>query len=161
LIKRKIDENPRRWHTIPNEALWAYRMACHGATKVSPYQLVYNHDAILPWELKTGSRRVSLQDQLSADDYSAMMKEELEDLADDRLRALENIEKNKKIIAKWYDKKVKVKDFSQGDLVWKLILPIGSRDLNTVANMGRPIPYQPMRTRQCVYLGNFGGRRVC
>jgi hypothetical protein len=44
---------------------------------------------------KTGSRRTSLQDQLSADDYSTMVKEELEDLAGNRLRALENIENNK------------------------------------------------------------------
>ena len=29
LIKRKIEENPRRWHTLLNEALWSYRMACH------------------------------------------------------------------------------------------------------------------------------------
>jgi hypothetical protein len=34
VIKHKIDENPKRWHTILNEALWAYSMACHGATKV-------------------------------------------------------------------------------------------------------------------------------
>jgi hypothetical protein len=84
-------------------------MVCHRATKVSPYQLVYGHDAVLPWEIKTRSRRTSLQDQLSADDYSAMMKEELEDLAGDRLRALENIEKNKRRLARWYYKKVKVK----------------------------------------------------
>jgi len=37
LIKRKIEENPRRWHTLLNEALWSYQMACHGSTKVSPY----------------------------------------------------------------------------------------------------------------------------
>ncbi|KAG0548792.1 hypothetical protein BDA96_01G197800 [Sorghum bicolor] len=37
LIKRKIEENPRRWHTLLSEALWSYRMACHGSTKVSPY----------------------------------------------------------------------------------------------------------------------------
>ena len=35
LIKRKIDEYPRKWHTVLHEALWAYRMACLGATKVS------------------------------------------------------------------------------------------------------------------------------
>ena len=40
LIKRKIEEQPKKWHTTLNEALWAYRMSCHGATKVSPYQLV-------------------------------------------------------------------------------------------------------------------------
>jgi hypothetical protein len=66
-------------------------MACHGATKVSPYQLLYGHDTILPWELKTRSRRTSLQDQLSTNDYSSMMKVEREDLAGNRLRALENI----------------------------------------------------------------------
>ena len=48
LIKSKIDEYPRKWHTVLHEALWAYRMACHGATKVSPYHLVYGHEAILP-----------------------------------------------------------------------------------------------------------------
>jgi len=36
LMKRKIEENPRRWHTVLNEALWSYRMTCHGASKVSP-----------------------------------------------------------------------------------------------------------------------------
>jgi hypothetical protein len=78
--------------------------------------------------LKTASRRTSLQDQLSADDYSAMMKDALQDLAGNRLRALENIEKNKRSIAIWYDKKIKVKEFVEGDLVWKLILPIDSKD---------------------------------
>ena len=48
LIKRKIVEHPRKWHTVLNEALWAYRMACHGATKVSAYQLVYGHEDVLP-----------------------------------------------------------------------------------------------------------------
>jgi len=37
LIKRKIEENLRRWHTLLSEALCSYRMACHGSTKVSPY----------------------------------------------------------------------------------------------------------------------------
>jgi hypothetical protein len=49
-----------------------------------------------------------------------MMKEELEDLAENRLRALENIKKNKMRAAKSYDKNVKVKEFSQGDLFGNL-----------------------------------------
>jgi transposase InsO family protein len=36
LIKRKIDEYPRRWHEVLSEALWAYHISCHGATKTSP-----------------------------------------------------------------------------------------------------------------------------
>jgi transposase InsO family protein len=59
LVKRKIEEQPRRWDTILNEALWAYHMASHGTTKLYPYQLVYGHEAILPWGLKIGSRRTT------------------------------------------------------------------------------------------------------
>ena len=95
LIKRKIEEQPKRWHTTLNEALWANRMSCHGATKVSPYQLVYGHEAILPWETRLGSRRVTFQDQLTAEDYAVLMKDELKDLAVHRLNTLINIEANK------------------------------------------------------------------
>ena len=44
LIKKKIEEQPRKWHLTLNEALWAYRMACHGSIKSSPYELVYGHN---------------------------------------------------------------------------------------------------------------------
>jgi hypothetical protein len=56
LIKRKIDEYPKKWHLVLYEALWAYRMACHGSTKLSPYQLVYGYNVVLSWEITTGSR---------------------------------------------------------------------------------------------------------
>ena len=92
-------------------------MACHGATKVPPYQLVYGHEAVLPWELRLGSKRVAFQDQLTADDYAALMKDGLEDLVGHWLNALINVEANKVRVGRWYDKKVKVKAFDQGDLV--------------------------------------------
>jgi hypothetical protein len=77
---------------------------------------VYEHDAILPWEVKTGSRRIRSQDQLTADDYDILMKDELEDVAGHRLKALASIEENKKRVTRWYDKKVKVKEFVEVDL---------------------------------------------
>ena len=95
LIKRKIEEQPKRWHTTLSEALWANRMSCHGATKVSSYQLVYGHEAVLPWKTRLSSRQVMFQDQLTAEDYATLMKDELEDLAVHRLNALINIEANK------------------------------------------------------------------
>jgi len=128
LIKRKIAEQPKRWHTTLADSLWAYRMSCHGATKVPPYQLVYGHDAVLPWETNIGSRRIALQDQLAADEYYNLMVNEREDLAQNRLRALEKIKENKARVARYYNKKVVEKSFKEGDLVWKLILPIGSKD---------------------------------
>ena len=90
-------------------------MACDRSTKISPYWLVYGHDAILPWEMTVGSRCVTLQDKLKADDYSNLMKDELEDMASHCLRALIRIEANKARVARWYNKKVKVKEFTRGD----------------------------------------------
>jgi hypothetical protein len=56
-----------------------------------------------------------------------LITDELDDLAEHRLRALVSIEENKKRVARWYDKKVKAKELADGDLVWKLILPIGTK----------------------------------
>ena len=31
LIKKKIEENPRRWHEVLSEALWAHHISKHSA----------------------------------------------------------------------------------------------------------------------------------
>jgi hypothetical protein len=79
-------------------------MAPHGATKTSPYELVYGHHVVLPWEAQSDSRRIVLQKDLNSKDYSGLMMDELEDLHMIRLRALENMEKNKLQI--WHVKSV-------------------------------------------------------
>jgi transposase InsO family protein len=80
LIKRKIDEHPRRWHEVLSEGLWAHRISCHGATKTSPYHLVYGQEAVLPWEITVGSRRIEFQNGLTAEEYVALMNDNVEDL---------------------------------------------------------------------------------
>jgi hypothetical protein len=127
IIQKEIDQKPKRWHSVLNEALWPYRMALHGSTQTSPYELVYGHHAVLPWEMQSDSRRVVLQKDLSSKDYNDLMMDELEDLHMIRLRALENAEKNKMRVAKYYNKKVKVKQFAERDLVWKELFPIGTK----------------------------------
>jgi hypothetical protein len=41
LIKKKIEENSKRWHEVLSEALWAYHISKHSATKVTPFELVF------------------------------------------------------------------------------------------------------------------------
>jgi transposase InsO family protein len=41
LIKKKIEENPKRWHEVLSEALLAHYISKHSATKVTPFELVY------------------------------------------------------------------------------------------------------------------------
>jgi hypothetical protein len=51
LIKKKIEENPKRWHEILLEALWALRISKHSATNVTPFELVYGQEVILTVEV--------------------------------------------------------------------------------------------------------------
>jgi hypothetical protein len=111
LIKRKVDEHPRRWHEVLSEALWAYRISWHGAIKTSPYHLVYGQEAVLPWEITAGSRRVEFQNDLTAEEYATLMSNNVEDLTELRLWSLEKIKENKAKVARAYNKKVKPKEF--------------------------------------------------
>jgi transposase InsO family protein len=128
LIKKKIDEHPRRWHEVLSEALWAHHISCHRATKTSPYHLVYGQEAILPWEITASSRRVEFQNNLTAEEYAALMNDNIEDLTELRLWSLERIKENKAKVAYAYNKKVKLKEFQVGDLVWEAVLPLGTKD---------------------------------
>ena len=51
LIKKKIEDNPRRWHEVLSEALWSHRISRNGATKVTPFELVYGQEVVLPIEV--------------------------------------------------------------------------------------------------------------
>jgi transposase InsO family protein len=69
LIKKKIEDNPRRWHEILSEALWAHRISRHGATKVTPFELVYGQEVVLPVEVNLGAYRLAKQNNLNVGSY--------------------------------------------------------------------------------------------
>ena len=94
-----------------SEALWAYRISCHGSIKTSPYHLVYDQDAVLPWEITAGSRHVEFQNDLSTEEYAALMSDNVEDLTELRLWSLEKIKENKAKVARAYNKKGQAKRF--------------------------------------------------
>jgi hypothetical protein len=59
LIKKKIEENPKRWHEVLSDALWAHRIFKHSATKVMPFVLVYRQEVILPMEVNLDALRIA------------------------------------------------------------------------------------------------------
>jgi hypothetical protein len=126
-IKKKIEENPGRWHEVLSEALWAQRISRHGATKVTPFELVYGQEAVLPVEVNLAAYRLAKQNDLDVDTYHALMMDNIDEVTDKRLEALEEIEKYKRRVARAYNRKVRAKSFQVDDLVWKTILPIGTK----------------------------------
>jgi len=54
--------------------------------------------------------------------------DELVDLDEERLKALDVLMRQKERITKFYNKRVKSKTFDVNDLIWKVILPMDKRD---------------------------------
>jgi hypothetical protein len=102
-------------------------MSRHITTKVIPFELVYGQQAVLPVEIGLQSLRVTGQGSLSAKEYHELMMDKVDDVHESQFKALEETEKKKIKIAKAYNKCVIEKSFQVGDLVWKTILPLGTR----------------------------------
>jgi hypothetical protein len=108
--------------------LWAHRTSNHGATKVTPFELVHGQEAVLPIEVSLQNLRIIRQDYLSAKEYTELMMDKLDEAPKSRLKALEEIEKEKVKIAKAYNKRVVENrfkweismetDFTIGDSKW-------------------------------------------
>jgi hypothetical protein len=126
IIKKRIKDNLRRWHKKLSEALWVHRTSRHGATKVTPFELVYGQEAVLPIEVSLQNLRITGQDYLSAKEYTELMMDKIDEAPKSRLKALEEIENEKIKIAKVYNECVVEKSFQVGDLVWKTILSLGN-----------------------------------
>ena len=127
LIKKKIEENPKRWHEVLSEALWAHHISRHSATKVTPFELVYGQETVLPVEVNLDAYRLAKQNDISVVDYYDLMMDNIDEVSDKRMQALKEIEKDKLRVARAYNKKVKAKSFQVGELVWKTILHLGTK----------------------------------
>jgi hypothetical protein len=80
IINRRIKDNPRRWHKKLSEALWAHRTSRHRATKVTPFELVYGQEALLPMEIGLQSLRVTGQGSLLAKECHELMMDKIDDV---------------------------------------------------------------------------------
>jgi hypothetical protein len=90
---------------------------------------VYGQEAVLLVEVNLGAYRLTKQNDLDAVVYHNLMMDNIDDIIDKRMRALKEIEKDKARVARAYNKKVRPKSFQVGKLVWKIILPLGTKDI--------------------------------
>jgi hypothetical protein len=63
LIKKKIEKNPKRWHKVLSKVLWAHHIFKYSATKVTPFQLVYGQEVVLPMEVNLDALQIARQNE--------------------------------------------------------------------------------------------------
>jgi hypothetical protein len=56
--------------------------------------------------------------------YHDLMMNNIDEVTDKRIKALKDIDRDKAQDTQAYNKKVKIKSFQVGELVWKTIIPL-------------------------------------
>jgi hypothetical protein len=68
-----------------SKALWAHRISKHSATKVSPFELVYGQEAVLPLEISLNAVRFARQNDRTVMDYYNSMMDNIDEVTDKRV----------------------------------------------------------------------------
>lgn len=116
MLHRMIGIHKTNWHTMLFSAIWAYRTTVKTSTRFSPFQLVYSLEAVLPIECEIPLLKlaVELLSNTSLEGERLLYLTRLDETH--RHAALAN-EAHKKRVKVEFDKTVKPRSFSEGDLV--------------------------------------------
>jgi hypothetical protein len=83
---------------------------------------------VLHIEVNLQASRVARQNGLSAEEYTTLMMDRIDEVQEERFKVMTEIEKEKLQAAKAYNRKVKEKSFQVRHLVWKTILLLRTSD---------------------------------
>lgn len=124
LIRKHVAKTLKNWHKTLDQILWACRTPPKEVTNSTPFRLTFGHDVVLPVEICLQSVKVQHQNDIHSEQYWELMFDELTDLDEDRLAVIDVLIRQKALVTRVYNKRVKTRTFAINDYVWKVILPM-------------------------------------
>jgi len=122
-IVQKMTVTYKYWHEKLPFALHAYRTTVRTSTGATPYSLVYGMEAVVPVEVEIPSLRIYRELKLEESDWVQERFDQLNLIEEKWLKALCHGQLYQKRMMRAYDKKVRPREFTEGELVLKRILP--------------------------------------
>ncbi|KAK3009095.1 hypothetical protein RJ639_015070 [Escallonia herrerae] len=113
-LKKKLDEAKGAWVDELPKVLWAYRTTPHSVTGETPFLLCYGTEAMLPVEIGVPTIRVLHFHEVNNE---AGLRANLDLLDETRTQAYERSVVIKQRVARYYNQRVRSKQFQKGDLV--------------------------------------------
>ena len=101
--------------------MWGYRTSIRASIGATPYSLVYGSEAVLPIKLEIQSLRVLVETKVLEEDWAKARYEQLALIDEKRTRTQYHAQRYQKRIAKAFNKKVKLRNFKERDLVLKVL----------------------------------------
>ena len=118
IIKTKLDEAKGAWpEELPN-VLWAYRTTARTPTRETPFRLTYGTEAVIPVEVGVASTRRTTFNEVENDDKLQVNLDCLDEVRD---KASSRMTEYQWKMAKYYNKRVKLRQLDIGDLVLRKV----------------------------------------
>jgi hypothetical protein len=121
-IIQKMVVTYKDWHEMLPFALHGYRTSVRTSTGATPFSLVYGMEAVLPVEVEIPSMRVLMEAKLSEAEWCQSRYDQLNLIEEKRMTALCHGQLYQKRMKQAFDRKVRPREFKEGDLVLKKIL---------------------------------------
>jgi hypothetical protein len=116
-IMKLIFNQPRgKWPDELIKVVWSHNTTTSRSTGFTPFKLLFGDEAVTPEEAKAGSIRTAALTEDKANYHIA--KDTIEE---NRLQAVENINKYQAKTIKWHDIKVRLKNIKLGHLVLRRV----------------------------------------
>ena len=120
-IIAKATETYKDWHEKLPFALHAYQIRIRTLTRVTPYSLVYGMEAVLPIEVEIPSLRVLREVELEEAEWVQARYEQLNLIEERRMKAICHGQLYQRRMIRAHDKKIRPRQFQEGELVLKRI----------------------------------------
>ena len=123
-IIQKMVVTYKDWHEMLSFALYGYRTSVRTSTGATPFSLVYRMEVVLPFDVEIPSLRVLMETKLEEAEWIKVRYDQLSFIEEKRLAAVCHRQLYQKRIKKAFDKKVRPREFHEGDLVVKRIISV-------------------------------------
>ena len=119
-LKTKLEDLKGKWVEFLLEVLWAYRTTQKSATREIPFALAFGTEAVALVKVGIKSPRIELATVESNDEALRLNLDLLDEKREQVLRRTEDYQRKTE---RYYNQKVKPKNYMPGDLVLKKLLP--------------------------------------
>jgi hypothetical protein len=113
----QLNKSGRKWLQELPAVVWSLRTTPSRATGFTPFFLVHGAEAVLPTDLEYGSPRVRGYDE---DTNQRAREDSLDQLDEARLVVLMHTARYQQSLRRYQARKIRRRDFSEGDLVLRL-----------------------------------------
>jgi hypothetical protein len=137
-----------------SKVVWVHNTTVSRSTNFSPFKLLYGEEAMTPEEIQFQGPRINIE--VIDEDQQITNKDLLEE---ERMKAIQNLEKYQKETESWYNKKVKPRQLSPGDFILKR-----KRNEDTVGKFQQKWegPFLIIKTNKpgAFYLADMSGKKI-